>query len=103
MQHQRISIWLYDNTEFRIDAYIIVRLLQLRGKLRILADVQGFDEFMNVVLDEAEEVYDCSAKPGKEVKPRRSLGELALGGRRIEAPCNWIAGSSRPSTTGADT
>jgi small nuclear ribonucleoprotein E len=36
---------------------------------------QGFDEFMNVVLDETEEVYDCSAKPGKEVKARRSLGE----------------------------
>lgn len=31
---------------------------------------------MNVVLDEAEEVYDCAAKPGKEVKPRRPLGEL---------------------------
>ncbi len=50
-------MWLYDNTEFRIEAFII-----------------GFDEFMNVVLDEAEEVYDCGAKPGKEVKPRRSLG-----------------------------
>lgn len=40
------------------------------------ADEQGFDEFMNVVIDEAEEVYDCSAKPGKEVKPRRDLGEF---------------------------
>lgn len=30
---------------------------------------------MNVVLDDAEEVYDCSAKPGKEPKPRRELGE----------------------------
>lgn len=29
---------------------------------------------MNVVLDDAEEVYDCSAKPGKEAKPRRELG-----------------------------
>lgn len=44
----------------------------------MVADIQGFDEFMNVVLDETEEVYDCSAKPGKEVKPRRSLGELQL-------------------------
>lgn len=35
---------------------------------------QGFDEFMNVVLDDAEEVYDCGAKPGKEVPPRRELG-----------------------------
>lgn len=31
---------------------------------------------MNVVLDDAEEVYDCSAKPGKEPKPRRDLGML---------------------------
>jgi small nuclear ribonucleoprotein (snRNP)-like protein len=29
---------------------------------------QGFDEFMNVVLDEAAEVYV------KEAKPRRELG-----------------------------
>lgn len=29
---------------------------------------------MNVVLDDAEEVYDCGAKPGKEVPPRRELG-----------------------------
>ena len=31
---------------------------------------------MNVVLDDAEEVYDCSAKAGKEAKPRRELGEF---------------------------
>ena len=33
---------------------------------------------MNVVIDEAEEVYDCSAKPGKEAKPRRDLGQSLL-------------------------
>lgn len=27
-----------------------------------------------MVLDDAEEVYDCGAKPGKEVRPRRELG-----------------------------
>lgn len=31
---------------------------------------QGFDEFMNVVIDEAAEVYV------KEAKPRRELGSL---------------------------
>lgn len=31
---------------------------------------QGFDEFMNVVLDEAAEVYV------KDVKPRRELGSF---------------------------
>jgi small nuclear ribonucleoprotein E len=30
--------------------------------------MQGFDEFMNVVIDEAEEVY------AKDSKPRRSIG-----------------------------
>ncbi|RSH90717.1 mRNA splicing protein sme1 [Saitozyma podzolica] len=66
VQHTRVVIWLYDNNEFRIEAYLI-----------------GFDEFMNVVLDDAEEVYDCSAKPGKEVKPRRELGRILLKGDNI--------------------
>ncbi|GFZ50445.1 Small nuclear ribonucleoprotein E [Saitozyma sp. JCM 24511] len=65
-KHTRVVIWLYDNNEFRIEAYLI-----------------GFDEFMNVVLDDAEEVYDCSAKPGKEVKPRRELGRILLKGDNI--------------------
>jgi small nuclear ribonucleoprotein (snRNP)-like protein len=72
-------VWLYDNTEFRIEAFII-----------------GFDEFMNVVLDEAEEVYDCGAKPGKEVKPRRSLGGCcvwSVGGRWRG---RWTRGAGPP-------
>ena len=36
---QRISVWLYENTELRIEGRII-----------------GFDEYMNIVLDDAEEV-----------------------------------------------
>ena len=36
----RVEIWLYENTELRMEGRII-----------------GFDEYMNVVLDEAEEVY----------------------------------------------
>lgn len=39
-----------------------------RAGLRDLPS-QGFDEFMNVVIDEAAEVYI------KEAKPRRELGE----------------------------
>lgn len=31
---------------------------------------------MNVVVDEAEEVYDCGSKPGKDVPPKRDLGEF---------------------------
>ncbi|EIW67771.1 small nuclear ribonucleoprotein E [Tremella mesenterica] len=65
-KHTRITIWLYDSNEFRIEAFIV-----------------GFDEFMNLVLDEAEEVYDCAAKPGKPVKPRRELGRILLKGDNI--------------------
>ncbi|WRT66770.1 uncharacterized protein IL334_003733 [Kwoniella shivajii] len=65
-KHTRTTIWLYDNNDFRIEAYII-----------------GFDEFMNLVLDDAEEVYDCAAKPGKEVPPRKELGRILLKGDNI--------------------
>ena len=39
--------------------------------------LQGFDEFMNVVIDEAAEVYV------KEVKPRRELGTRLKPGSAI--------------------
>ena len=58
-QQSRVSLWLYDNTDFRIEGKIIVRAFPL---------TQGFDEFMNVTLAEAEEVR-CT--PGKE---RKGLG-----------------------------
>ncbi|KAJ9101892.1 hypothetical protein QFC21_003232 [Naganishia friedmannii] len=47
-----VQIWLYDQKDMRIEGTII-----------------GFDEFMNVVLDDAAEVYVKSAKP------RRPVGE----------------------------
>lgn len=60
---QRICIWLYENTALRIEGRIIVRgkalptthLLALTLTPSDLC-VQGFDEYMNLVLDEAEEV-----------------------------------------------
>lgn len=39
------------------------------------ACAQGFDEFMNLVIDDAEEVFEFNKKPGKEVKPSRELGK----------------------------
>ncbi|KAJ8091367.1 hypothetical protein PM082_015085 [Marasmius tenuissimus] len=51
IQRSKVIIWLYDNIEMRIEGRII-----------------GFDEFMNVVIDEAAEVFV------KEAKPRRELG-----------------------------
>jgi len=57
----KILVWLYDNADLRIEGRII-----------------GFDEFMNLVIDEAEEVY-----VGKVAKPRRSVGRILLKGDNI--------------------
>lgn len=57
----KVLIWLYDNADLRIEGRII-----------------GFDEFMNVVIDDAEEVF-----VGKEAKPRRSVGRILLKGDNI--------------------
>lgn len=59
-QKTKVIVWLYDNVEMRIHGRII-----------------GFDEFMNVVIDEAEEVYT------KDAKPRRSIGRILLKGDNI--------------------
>jgi len=59
-QRTKVSIWLYDNTEMRIEGQII-----------------GFDEFMNLVIDDATEVYV------KDAKPRRELGRILLKGDNI--------------------
>ncbi|KAE8213584.1 hypothetical protein CF319_g521 [Tilletia indica] len=56
----RVCLWLYDNVDFRIE-----------GK------ISGFDEFMNVVLSEAEEVW------AKQDTPRRDLGRIMLKGDTI--------------------
>ncbi|CAD6891985.1 unnamed protein product [Tilletia laevis] len=61
LQNQtRVSLWLYDNVDFRIE-----------GK------ISGFDEFMNVVLSEAEEVW------AKQETPRQDLGRIMLKGDTI--------------------
>ncbi|GMS89407.1 hypothetical protein PENTCL1PPCAC_11582, partial [Pristionchus entomophagus] len=55
----RIQIWLYENTTHRIEGYIL-----------------GFDEYMNIVLDEAEEVNVKS-------KGRNKVGRILLKGDNI--------------------
>ncbi|KAM0786869.1 hypothetical protein ACM66B_002294 [Microbotryomycetes sp. NB124-2] len=62
---QPVTIWLYDNLEQRLDGKII-----------------GFDEFMNVVLDDAEEVSVQGGK-SKEAGTRNRLGRLLLKGENI--------------------
>mmetsp|Transcript_28677 Transcript_28677/g.80738 ORF Transcript_28677/g.80738 Transcript_28677/m.80738 type:complete len:87 (+) Transcript_28677:284-544(+) len=56
---QRILIWLYEQNDLRIEGRII-----------------GFDEYMNLVLDEAAEV---SVKR----KTRKNLGRILLKGENI--------------------
>lgn len=55
----RIQIWLYEDIIHRVEGYII-----------------GFDEYMNVVLDEAEEV-------NMKTKNRNKLGRILLKGDNI--------------------
>ncbi|KAI3431284.1 hypothetical protein D9Q98_004345 [Chlorella vulgaris] len=56
---QKIQIWLFEHNDLRIEGRII-----------------GFDEYMNLVLEEAEEV---SVKR----KTRKSLGRILLKGDTI--------------------
>lgn len=55
----RIQIWLYEQVNMRIEGLII-----------------GFDEYMNLVLDEAEEVH-------MKTKTRKTLGRILLKGDNI--------------------
>ncbi|GAA5876759.1 hypothetical protein JCM3774_003465 [Rhodotorula dairenensis] len=64
-QGARVQIWLYDNVEQRLEGKIL-----------------GFDEFMNVVLDDAEEVWTKDTK-SRKVGDRQTLGRLLLKGENI--------------------
>lgn len=55
----KIQIWLYEQTDLRIEGRII-----------------GFDEYMNLVLDEAEEL-------SMKKKTRKPLGRILLKGDNI--------------------
>ncbi|KAF9694198.1 hypothetical protein EKO04_007822 [Ascochyta lentis] len=59
-----ISVWLYENLGLRIE-----------GKLR------GFDEFMNLVIDDAVEV--TIAKKDGTPEERRNVGQILLKGDNI--------------------
>ena len=60
----RVEVWLHENNDMRIEGFII-----------------GFDEFMNVVLENATEVY---LKKGT----RREVGRMMLRGDNIALICN---------------
>ena len=76
----RVEIWLYDNTDLRIQGQII-----------------GFDEFMNCVLDDAEEI--TTKKGGGQEEIRRKIGRIMLKGENIALICNAStpAGEAKPA------
>ncbi|ALC39471.1 SmE [Drosophila busckii] len=55
----RVQVWLYENISLRIEGHIV-----------------GFDEYMNLVLDDAEEVY-------VKTRHRKNLGRIMLKGDNI--------------------
>ena len=55
----RVSIWLYDQVNIRVEGHIV-----------------GFDEYMNLVLDDAAEVH-------LKKSTRKSLGRIMLKGDNI--------------------
>ncbi|KAJ2724943.1 hypothetical protein GGI07_001605 [Coemansia sp. Benny D115] len=60
---ERIQIWLYDQANTRLEGQIL-----------------GFDEFMNVVIGEAEEIHI-------KKKTRKQLGRIMLKGDNITLIC----------------
>ncbi|PHH77703.1 hypothetical protein CDD82_3383 [Ophiocordyceps australis] len=58
-----VSVWLYEQLNIRIE-----------GKIR------GFDEFMNLVLDDA---YEVSQKKDDDKAQRKPLGQILLKGDNV--------------------
>ena len=86
----RVQIWLYENTNTRIEGRIIVRFFLFSisrdddrkvttpTKSHIL---QGFDEYMNLTLDDAEEL-------DIKKESRKKLGRILLKGDNITLMMN---------------
>ena len=70
----RIQVWLYEQATTRIEGYII-----------------GFDEYMNLVLDDAEEI-------SLKNKPRKKIGRILLKGDNISLIQQVQSGGSSSST-----
>lgn len=66
----RVQVWLYENVSLRIEGHIV-----------------GFDEYMNLVLDDAEEYH-------MKTKNRRQMGRIMLKGDNITLIQNVSSSSS---------
>lgn len=91
---QKVQIWLYDHKELFLEGVIQVSflhvnirveeklLLTILNHVYIMMFLQGFDEYMNIVLDQASEVYTK-----KDVKKVTNIGKLLLRGENISLIC----------------
>ncbi|XP_050936905.1 uncharacterized protein LOC103494302 isoform X1 [Cucumis melo] len=86
----RIQIWLFEQKDLRIEGRIIylVQFNQTIGitKTKLCFDeasnnAKGFDEYMNLVLDDAEEV-------NVKKKSKKALGRILLKGDNITLMMN---------------
>lgn len=75
-QNATVSVWLYEQLSIRIEGKIRVCPSATSTSLEEneLMVTQGFDEFMNLVLDDAVEVRQVTKTNEKE--SRRPLGKL---------------------------
>ncbi|KAK8927752.1 Small nuclear ribonucleoprotein E [Metarhizium anisopliae] len=78
-----VSVWLYEQLSIRIEGKIRVRTPFKLKAVRCHADwlSQGFDEFMNLVIDDAVEVSQVTKTNDKET--RRQLGQILLKGDNV--------------------
>ena len=70
-----MQIWLYEDVSNRIEGYIIGKRLE-RTIHKGSYTISGFDEYMNIVIDEAEEVQMKTQK-------HKKLGRILLKGDNI--------------------
>jgi len=74
-RQQKVSIWLYEQLGMRIEGTIKVAtsIYAIRGNISDCVK-QGFDEFMNLVIEDAIEVKQpTKTNPSEQ---RKNLGEL---------------------------
>lgn len=76
----RVSVWLYDQSDTRIEGATVLNTLP--RSLSPLTDpvslgvILGFDEYMNLVMDDAEEV-------NRKKNTRKPIGRILLKGDNI--------------------
>ncbi|KAK7183090.1 LSM domain-containing protein [Paraphaeosphaeria sporulosa] len=79
-QRATVSIWLYENLGMRIEGKLRVRTGAALTAVHRADSSQGFDEFMNLVIDDAVEVTLAKKETPEE---RRKLGQVLLKGDNI--------------------